>query len=150
MTQSRHAEDSTPIPKQITNGDFSAYPVDQIFMGSDDAKHSLSQFHHAKGMLKPSMGRSRIDEMGQSKLVDMPQTLKCPRIKDLPLFSIQAGEDMNGITDFVDIFCHLGLPDSKSSLPLPFPTSYPTEGTWADTALPSSPSLQSVDHDARR
>ena len=110
MTQGRHAKDATPIRELIYRGDYLACSVVQIFVVSDDTKHSLSQFHHAKGMLKPSMGRSRIDEMGQTKLMDMPQTLKCPRIKDLPLVSIQAGEDMNGITDFVDIFQR---PDKK-------------------------------------
>ncbi|GAG41424.1 unnamed protein product [marine sediment metagenome] len=112
MTQSRHAEDSTPICKRIANGDCFAYPGVQILIRSDDAKHSVSKFHHTKRMLEASMGRTRIDQVGQSKLVDMPQTLKCPRIKDLPLFRIHAGEDMNGIADFVDVLCHLGLLDS--------------------------------------
>jgi hypothetical protein len=89
-----------------------ACSVVQIFLGSDDTKHSVSKFHHTKRMLKPSMGRTGIDQMGQRKLVDMPQTLKWPRINDLPLFRIQAGEDMNRITDFVDVLCHLGLLDS--------------------------------------
>ena len=112
MTQSRHAKDSTPIRKLIASGvgDYYAYPVVQILSGSDDTKHSLSKLHHTDRMLEPSMGCTRIDQMGQSKLMDMPQTLKCPRIKDLPLVSIQAGEDMNGITDFVDIFQR---PDKK-------------------------------------
>lgn len=112
VTQSRHAENSTPIRKLIVSGDYTTYLAIQIPVGSDDVKYSLSKFHHTERMLEPSMRCTWIDQMGQGKLMDMPQTLKRPRIKDLPLVGIQAGENMNRITNFMDVLGHLDSPQN--------------------------------------
>ena len=64
MTQSRHTKDSTPIRELIASGNDSAYPVVQVLIRSDYPKHSLSKLHHTERMLEPSMGCTRIDQMG--------------------------------------------------------------------------------------
>src|SRR5437868_8003417 len=59
------------------------------------------------------MRRSRIDEVGQSELVDIAEPLKGPRVKHATLIRIEADEHVDGVTDFVEVLWH----DPCASLP---------------------------------
>jgi len=62
-------------------------------------------------MLKPFVAGSGIDEVSQRKLMDVPKPLKRRRVQDFALMSIQAHEDVYGVSDLVKMLGHNCVPD---------------------------------------
>jgi hypothetical protein len=52
-------------------------------------------------MLEPAMGCSRIKQIGQGKLVDVPETLERRRIQDTHFSWLQSDEIVDWISDFL-------------------------------------------------
>jgi hypothetical protein len=62
--------------------------------------------------------------MRQCELVDMTKTLERTRIEDSSLVGIESDENVDSITDFVDVFCHCG-PLSSFQTAEPLSASFP-------------------------
>jgi hypothetical protein len=84
-----------------------------VLLGGDDPKDPVRKFHHTKRMLKPVVGSTRVDEMRQRQLMNVPKALKRARIENLSLVRIESSEDMHRIPYFVDVFLrHFSPPRS--------------------------------------
>src|SRR5712692_3151497 len=59
-------------------------------------------------MLESTMRRAGVDQVCQSKLVDVPETLERRRIDDLALVRADGDEVVNRITEFVRVLRHRG------------------------------------------
>ena len=49
--------------------------VREVGFGSHYIKNSTGQIHHPKAMLKSRVGGARVDQVGESKLVNVPKPL---------------------------------------------------------------------------
>lgn len=57
-------------------------------------------------MFKSLMGRSGVKEISECQLVNVPETLKCPRVHNTSFVGISANENVNWISEFVNVLCH--------------------------------------------
>ena len=48
-----------------------------------------------------------IDEICQRQLMDVAQSLEAPRVQYFPLVAIQADENVDGVTDLVNVLRHV-------------------------------------------
>ena len=62
---------------------------------------SAGKLHDSERMLKPAMSGTWLEQIGQSKLMDMPEPLERITIQDLHLSWLQPDEIMDWVTDLL-------------------------------------------------
>jgi hypothetical protein len=78
--------------------------VENVLRTGDDIKNSGSQFHNAEAVLKSFVSCTRVDEIAQSELMDVPQSLKRGRIDYSTFIRSNGDERVNWIAEFVEMF----------------------------------------------
>jgi len=83
VAKCRHSKDSAPVRKLIlaARDDLPDRIVD-VFLGSDYPKNPFCKLHHTKRVLKPLVSSTRVDQVRQSQLMNVPEALKRPRIEN--------------------------------------------------------------------
>src|SRR5262245_47093881 len=105
MTQSSHSEDRFPIaPRLLVGNDLAHTVMSYVYGLSHHIENPRGDIHHTKGMLKSLVSCSWIDQIAESKLMNVPQPLKWSRINHLPLIGPNRDERMDRVTKFVSIF----------------------------------------------
>jgi len=78
----------------------------QIFFLRHDIEDPPCEFHHAEGMLEPSMRGTWVDQVRHRQLVDVAESLKRATVEDFSLTRLDPDEVMDWIADFVEVFGH--------------------------------------------
>lgn len=109
VAEGRHPNDSSPvlmIEGALLRNDIANRVGSNVLRVGDRVVDTAGKFHDTERVLESTVRCPGVDEIRQSQLVDVPQSLDWRRIHHFAFVGIKPNERVNRVADFMQAFVH--------------------------------------------
>ncbi|SRR5579883_985600 len=131
MAERGHTQRTSPVTQPVRGWHEVMHARVHVALLGNDVENACGHLHNAERMLEATVRRPRVDEVGESKLMNVSQPLKRRGVDDPSFVRTQTNEDVDWITYLMKMLCHIPFPSITSSV-------------LGDTSLTGSPALKII------